>query len=193
MPHHEREWRDDSGLQLPGGGGASQTHAHIATGRQKHGQPPPSTKGRLPKNLDARDRMARKLRNKKGREIYTKRKTIPEPGLARPKKRSVCVASFYGAWKRWTVNGGCGAPPQHPQALSLPESQKGDGNSIGTSRSAQWVGRLVDLLKASAVDNRQPSTKEKLPSKTGEEVWSCQRECATGSELLASGPRCGRS
>ncbi len=57
----------------------AQTDPHIAIGRQKHGQPPPTTTGRIPKNLDLKGRMARKLRTKKGREIYAKRKTIPEP------------------------------------------------------------------------------------------------------------------
>ena len=46
----------------------AQTDPHIATGRQKHGQPPPCTKGRIPKDLDAKGRMARKLRTKKGHE-----------------------------------------------------------------------------------------------------------------------------
>jgi hypothetical protein len=65
---------------------AAQTDPHIATGRQKHGQPPPATKGRIPKNLDLKERMARKLRTKKGREVYGKRKTIPEPVFGQTKE-----------------------------------------------------------------------------------------------------------
>ncbi|MFN9644160.1 MAG: transposase, partial [Cyanobacteriota bacterium] len=53
---------------------------------QKHGQPPPATKGRIPKNLDLKERMARKLRTKKGREVYGKRKTIPEPVFGQTKE-----------------------------------------------------------------------------------------------------------
>ena len=64
----------------------AQTDPHIATGRQKHGLPPPATTGRIPKNLDLKGRMARKLRTKKGREIYAKRKTIPEPVFGQTKE-----------------------------------------------------------------------------------------------------------
>lgn len=53
--------------------------AYIATGRLKHGEKPPALRGRVPKNLDAKGRMARKLRTKKGRATYAKRKAIVEP------------------------------------------------------------------------------------------------------------------
>ena len=53
--------------------------AYIATGRLPHGQPPPPKRGPLPKNADAKTRMARKLRSKKGAKIYAKRKAIVEP------------------------------------------------------------------------------------------------------------------
>jgi transposase len=59
---------------------------HIATGRQKHGQPPPPTRGPMPKDLDEKGKMARKLRNKKGREIYARRKTIVEPVFGQTKE-----------------------------------------------------------------------------------------------------------
>jgi hypothetical protein len=59
---------------------------HIATGRQPHGQPPPPIFGPIPKDLDARGRMARKLRKKAGREIYAKRKTIVEPMFGQTKE-----------------------------------------------------------------------------------------------------------
>ncbi len=49
---------------------AAQTDPHIATDWQKHGQPPPAITGRIPKDLDPKGRMARKLRTKKGREVY---------------------------------------------------------------------------------------------------------------------------
>ncbi|QPN71312.1 transposase [Synechococcus sp. CBW1108] len=52
---------------------------HIATGRLPHGQPPPPIYGPNPKHLDAKGRMARKLRKKKGQKIYARRKTIAEP------------------------------------------------------------------------------------------------------------------
>ena len=52
----------------------------MATGRYKHGDPPvPSPRGRIPKDITKKERMARKLRTKKGRETYSKRKVIVEP------------------------------------------------------------------------------------------------------------------
>ncbi len=45
--------------------GPSPANLIDATGRQKHGQPPPATKGRITKDLDLKGRMARKLRTKK--------------------------------------------------------------------------------------------------------------------------------
>ena len=52
----------------------------IATGRQKHGQKlPASPRGRVPKGLTPKQRMARKLSTKKGRAAYARRKAIVEP------------------------------------------------------------------------------------------------------------------
>jgi hypothetical protein len=53
--------------------------AYIATGRLPHGQPPPPKRGPLPRDADAKTRMARKLRLKKGAKIYAQRKAIVEP------------------------------------------------------------------------------------------------------------------
>ncbi|NQV10118.1 MAG: transposase [Cyanobacteria bacterium] len=47
--------------------------AYIATGRLPHGQPPPPQRGPLPRDADAKTRMARKLRSKKGSAIYAQR------------------------------------------------------------------------------------------------------------------------
>ena len=83
---------------------------HIATGRQKHGQPPPPIRGPLPKNIDEKGKMNRKLRKKKGREIYAKRKTIVEPvfgqmkecrGLRRFLLRS--LEKVNGEWALWSM------------------------------------------------------------------------------------------
>jgi len=52
----------------------------IATGRLKHSQaPPPAPRGRIPKDATAKERMARKLRTRKGRAVYARRKVIVEP------------------------------------------------------------------------------------------------------------------
>lgn len=54
--------------------------AHIATGRQKHSDPPPlPPRGRIPSDATPRQRMARKLKTKKGRAVYARRKVIVEP------------------------------------------------------------------------------------------------------------------
>jgi transposase len=54
--------------------------AHIATGRFKHSEPPaPAPRGPVPKDATAKQRMARKLKTKKGAEIYKRRKAIVEP------------------------------------------------------------------------------------------------------------------
>lgn len=54
--------------------------AYVATGRQKHNeQRPPAPRGRIPKDATPKQRMARKLRTKKGRETYAKRKSSVEP------------------------------------------------------------------------------------------------------------------
>jgi transposase len=52
---------------------------YIATGRQKHGTSPPPIRGRPPAGLGLKERMARKLRTKRGRIEYAKRKKIVEP------------------------------------------------------------------------------------------------------------------
>jgi hypothetical protein len=54
--------------------------AYIATGRLKHHeQVPDAPQGRPPKDLTTKERMARKLRTKKGRAEYARRKAIVEP------------------------------------------------------------------------------------------------------------------
>lgn len=53
---------------------------HIATGRFKHTEPqPPAPRGRIPTDATPKQRMARKLKTKRGRTAYAKRKTIVEP------------------------------------------------------------------------------------------------------------------
>lgn len=58
----------------------SGTEVFIATGRTKHDDPvPASPRGRIPKGATPRQRMARKLRTKKGRAAYARSKVIVEP------------------------------------------------------------------------------------------------------------------
>jgi transposase len=60
---------------------------YIATGRLKHNQKvPPRPRGRPPAGLSVKERMARKLRTKKGRETYAERKWITEPVFGQIKR-----------------------------------------------------------------------------------------------------------
>jgi transposase len=53
---------------------------YVATERLKHHEEiPQAPRGRIPADLSAKQRMARKLRTKKGRAVYAKRKGIIEP------------------------------------------------------------------------------------------------------------------
>jgi len=54
--------------------------SYIATGRLKHNeQVPPAPTGRIPARLSVKEKMARKLRTKKGRTEYARRKAMAEP------------------------------------------------------------------------------------------------------------------
>jgi transposase len=82
---------------------------HISTGRQKHGQPPPAICGPIPKGLDAKGRMARKLRKKEGRDIYAMRKTIVEPVFGQTKEarglRRFLLRGLEKVNSEWTIWG----------------------------------------------------------------------------------------
>ena len=53
---------------------------YIATGRQKHSDPPPiAPRGPIPKHATPKQRMARKNRTRKGQAVYARRKAIVEP------------------------------------------------------------------------------------------------------------------
>lgn len=70
--------------------------AYIATGRLKHGESLPPIRGRPPKDLDAKGRMQRKVRTKKGRAIYARRKAIVEPVIGQTKGRGFRRFSLRG-------------------------------------------------------------------------------------------------
>jgi transposase len=54
--------------------------SYVATGRQKHGPAEPAVpRGRIPGHATVRERMARKLRTKKGKREYSRRKQTVEP------------------------------------------------------------------------------------------------------------------
>jgi hypothetical protein len=59
---------------------------YVCPDRLKHGEIPPSVKGRPPANLSFIDKVRRKLRTKKGQRIYALRKQIPEPVFGQMKR-----------------------------------------------------------------------------------------------------------
>jgi transposase len=61
--------------------------AYIATKRIKHSDPvTKASRGRPPKDLTVQEKMVRKLRTRKGRETYSKRKSIVEPVFGQIKR-----------------------------------------------------------------------------------------------------------
>jgi len=79
----------------------------LATERLKHHEKVAAApRGRIPKHLTAKQRMARKLRTKKGREMYAKRKGMIEPifgqlkqGLGLRQFSMRGLASMRGEWR----------------------------------------------------------------------------------------------
>lgn len=59
---------------------------YVCPDRLKHGEKPPSTRGRPPGDLPFIDQVRRKLRTKKGRLIYGLRKQLPEPVFGQMKR-----------------------------------------------------------------------------------------------------------
>ena len=74
----------ESNVQFAEGKGID---AYIATKRSKHSDPVRDVaRGRRPKALTVQEKMARKLRTKRGRETYSKRKSIVEPVFGQIKR-----------------------------------------------------------------------------------------------------------
>jgi transposase len=80
---------------------------YVATERLKHNEKVASApRGRIPEGLSAKQRMARKLRTKKGRAVYAKRKGMIEPIFGQLKQVLGCrqfslrgLASMRGEWR----------------------------------------------------------------------------------------------
>jgi transposase len=64
-----------------------QIDGHVATGRLKHHERVAAApRGRIPRGLSVKERMARKLRTRRGRAIYARRKVIVEPVFGQLKR-----------------------------------------------------------------------------------------------------------
>jgi transposase len=81
---------------------------YVATGRQKHGAVEPvAPRGRIPSGATVQDRMARKLRTKKGKREYSKRKGTVEPVFGQIKEvrglRRFLLRGLEGVQAEWSL------------------------------------------------------------------------------------------
>jgi len=84
----------------------------VATGRQRHGEQfPTAPRGPIPQSATRRDRMARRLRTRKGRADYARRKAIVEPAFGQMKARQhagqLRLRDRDGAQGDWTIHAIC--------------------------------------------------------------------------------------
>ena len=87
----------------------SETDMLIATGRLKHAERvPDAPRGPVPQDATNRERMARRLRTKKGRADYARRKAIVEPAFGQMKVRQhagfLRLRGLEGAKGEWTLH-----------------------------------------------------------------------------------------
>jgi hypothetical protein len=93
---------------------ATDTHINVlvATGRIKRNERVPAApRGPIPKDATQRERMARRLRTKKGRADYARRKAIVEPAFGQMKVRQhagfLRLRGLTGAQGEWTLHALC--------------------------------------------------------------------------------------
>ena len=91
--------------------GTEDTGFFISTRRIKHGRPiAESPRGRIPKDATPTERMARKLKTKKGRAVYARRKAIVEPVFGQISTRQgkhVLLRGLQKASREWELMAGC--------------------------------------------------------------------------------------
>lgn len=89
----------------------SGTEFFISTRRMKHGHPvPESPRGRIPAAATPTERMARKLKTKKGKAVYARRKAIVEPVFGQINTRQgkhVLLRGLEKASGEWKLIAGC--------------------------------------------------------------------------------------
>lgn len=76
-------WSEDNVTDERGAG----INLHVATGRQKHGEPVAAVSGSAPEPASAKEAMRHKLRTEAGQAIYKMRKAIVEPVFGQTKER----------------------------------------------------------------------------------------------------------
>lgn len=87
----------------------AEVDGYLATGRFKHNEESPAApRGRIPNDATAKQRMARKLRTKKGQAIYARRKVIPEPVFGQMKTLQgagqLLLRGHHGARGEWMLH-----------------------------------------------------------------------------------------
>lgn len=87
----------------------TETDMLIATGRLKHTERvPDAPRGPIPRDATNRERMARRLRTKRGRADYARRKAIVEPAFGQMKVRQragfLRLRGLEGAQGEWTLH-----------------------------------------------------------------------------------------
>jgi transposase len=88
------------------------TEFFIAPGRSKHDDPAPvAPRGPIPNNATAKQRMARKLKTKRGRAVYARRKTIVEPVFGQmatlQNAKQLLLRGVDGAKGEWLLLAAC--------------------------------------------------------------------------------------
>jgi len=86
--------------------------AVVATGKIRHNERvPDAPRGRIPKDATQRERMARRMRTKRGRADYARRKAIVEPVFGQMKTRQhakhLRLRGLTGAKGEWTLHAIC--------------------------------------------------------------------------------------
>ena len=88
------------------------TEFFIAPGRHKHDDPTPvAPRGPIPKNATHKQRMARKLKTKRGRTVYARRKVIVEPVFGQmatlQNAKQLLLRGLDGAKGEWLLLAAC--------------------------------------------------------------------------------------
>ena len=88
------------------------TEFFIATARQAHDDPDPvAPRGRIPNDATPKQRMARKLKTKKGRAVYARRKVIVEPVFGQmptlQNAKHLLLRGLDGAKGEWLLLAAC--------------------------------------------------------------------------------------
>lgn len=88
------------------------TEFFIAPGRAKHHDPAPvAPRGPIPTNATAKQRMARKLKTKRGRAVYARRKVIVEPVFGQmatlQNAKQLLLRGIDGAQGEWLLLAAC--------------------------------------------------------------------------------------